>query len=551
VSPHAYAQISPVFNAMSNRLIQLTNGTLGDFCIRCHTPVGMALSEPINISQMDRPPSSREGVTCVVCHRINQSWGKISGRQALVPGDIHASNYGPTGSRILEMVLADPDKYGPLKTAPDPETQGRDVHRTIIPFFDLESSAYCGACHDVFAPNGFRLEDLFSEFKTSPAARVKHQACQDCHMGTVPGEASGYAHGPAAKVGNTWTPDRKRTNHMFVGPDYSVVHPGIFPHHPRAVREEHPDPRDQGLATMREWLEFDYRAGWGTPQFEDNLPRDYKFPAAWAIRSRRMEAREILNDQFQLLNEATSARHRLLSTGYRLGEVRVERADERGIRFKVCVYNGTDGHGVPTGFDAERLVYLRVTVTNGDGRVVFRSGDFDPNGDLRDEHSAYVHNGELPRDRYLFNLKSKFIVRHLRGGESDLVLNVPYSPDPLPYIRPETRPFTVLGRPLGARKQKQNLEVAGHRWGTYEVSACQMTGRGPYSAHIQLIAGMVPVNLVREIAPVGFDYNMSPREVADGVLAGHLVLHERYVPLECGRAATVGANDGDFLRFLK
>ncbi|MCP4508611.1 MAG: hypothetical protein GY826_19735, partial [Fuerstiella sp.] len=30
-SPHAYAQMSPVFNAMSNTLIKLTNGTLGDF----------------------------------------------------------------------------------------------------------------------------------------------------------------------------------------------------------------------------------------------------------------------------------------------------------------------------------------------------------------------------------------------------------------------------------------------------------------------------------------------------------------------------------------
>ena len=78
VSPHAYAQLSPVFNAFSNKLLKLTNGTIGDFCIRCHTPTGMALHEPMNISNMDRPPTSREGVTCVVCHRINQPWGKIS-----------------------------------------------------------------------------------------------------------------------------------------------------------------------------------------------------------------------------------------------------------------------------------------------------------------------------------------------------------------------------------------------------------------------------------------------------------------------------------------
>ena len=46
VSPHAYAQLSPVFNAMQAKIGKLTNGTNGDFCIRCHTPVGMNLGEP-------------------------------------------------------------------------------------------------------------------------------------------------------------------------------------------------------------------------------------------------------------------------------------------------------------------------------------------------------------------------------------------------------------------------------------------------------------------------------------------------------------------------
>ena len=33
-SQHAYAQLSPVFNAMHGTLLERTNGTLGDFCIR-------------------------------------------------------------------------------------------------------------------------------------------------------------------------------------------------------------------------------------------------------------------------------------------------------------------------------------------------------------------------------------------------------------------------------------------------------------------------------------------------------------------------------------
>jgi hypothetical protein len=210
-----------------------------------------------------------------------------------------------------------------------------------------------------------------------------------------------------------------------------------------------------------------------------------------------------------------------------LGDIITERASNKGIRFKIKVWNGTDGHGVPTGFDAERLVFLQVTVTDRDGCVVFKSGDLDPNGDVRDHHSAYVHNGERQLDKYLFSLQSKFIVSAIRGGEREQILAVPYSPDPLPFVRPLTLPFTVYGRPLASRKQKQNIEVAGHRWAHYEIKASELSGRGPYHATVRLIAGMVPVNLVHEISDVGFDYGMSARQIADRIVAGHLVIHER------------------------
>ena len=86
VSQHAYAQMSPVFNAMHGKILKLTNGTNGDFCIRCHTPVGMNLEEPVFMSNINRHPTSREGVTCIVCHRVDKAYNKVSGRIALVMG---------------------------------------------------------------------------------------------------------------------------------------------------------------------------------------------------------------------------------------------------------------------------------------------------------------------------------------------------------------------------------------------------------------------------------------------------------------------------------
>ena len=151
---------------------------------------------------------------------------------------------------------------------------GRAIHTKageVLPALHLRR--FCGTCHDVNLVNGFRLEEAFSEFKNSPAARTA-SSCQDCHMSTEPGVDSGYAEAPAAVVGGKPTAPRKRTDHMFIGPDYSVVHPGIFPHNTKASE----------LATIREWLAFDHEAGWGTDEFEDEVARRLRVPRTLARR---------------------------------------------------------------------------------------------------------------------------------------------------------------------------------------------------------------------------------------------------------------------------
>ena len=86
----------------------------------------------------------------------------------------------------------------------------------------------------------------------------------------------------------------------------------------------------------------------------------------------------------------------------------------------------------------------------------------------------------------------------------------------------------MLGRPIAARKQKQNLAAnGGFRYADYEVKPEELCGKGPYVVDVQLIAGMMPANLVNDIQTVGFDYGMSPRQIANNIVAGHLVLHEQ------------------------
>ena len=513
VSQHAYAQLSPIYLSLNNKINALSNGSNGDFCLRCHNPVGANLGESSFESNLDRHPTSREGITCIACHRINMTYNKVSGRLALVEGGLTDPVFGPEGNSGVEQVLEQPQKF---RVETNPEKPGRKIHNEAKVFDPIKSSTFCGSCHDVTLFNGFRLEEAFSEYRVSPAA-AKGITCQDCHMGKIQGKVSGYDEGPAAVVGDEPTKTRKLTSHLFSGPDYPVIHPGIFPHNEKA----------SAFKTMREWLEFKHKEGWGTDKFEDNLPKNYKFPKAWESVDDRYDAREILNDQFELLEFAKRKRLEVLKNGFVIRDAVVDRADRRGLAFRVQVGNATDGHNVPTGFTGERLVWLDVKVRDRAGNVVFQSGDRDPNGDVRDNHSAYVHAGKVKRDPYLFSLQSLFVTQNGRGGEIEHIIPIPFPTFALPRVLPSTTSLIFTGEPATERNHKKSIEPNGNRWASYKVSGGELTGRGPYTATIQLKAQAVPVNLLTAIQGVGFDFGMTPREIGDELIAGTQVLWQR------------------------
>jgi nitrate/TMAO reductase-like tetraheme cytochrome c subunit len=548
VSQHAYAQMSPIFNAMHGKILKLTNGTNGDFCIRCHTPVGMNLKEPVFMSNVDRHPTSREGITCIVCHRVNKAYGKLSGRLSIVKGDLTEPIFGPIGNNDnLRKAIQD------ASLGTKSEERGMKVHAKLKALPQLGTSGFCGICHDVNLVNGFRLEEAFSEYKNSPAAK-QGISCQDCHMGKEPGKVlaakndpnfvhKNYDWGPAAIVGKIKFKSRKLTNHMFAGPDYSVLAPELFPLHPRAIREESEKKSvtSTSHATIRQWIAFrkylqkhpKHNDTWGNEegvvvdemvdQIDDDDPEVKKLPIPFRNYEDRVDARKIVQDNLKLLKFMERERLKVMRNGYHLGKIETEHASAEGIRFRVEVKNATNGHNVPTGFDAERLVWLDVRVYDADNKLIHQSGDLDPNGDLRDLHSLYVHNHELPLDDQLFTLQSRFLVRLLRGGEQEQVLAVPTSLTPLVFLRPERRPTILTGRPGGARKHKKGIEPNGKRWAKYTVKASQLTGKGPYRATIELKVAMIPVNLINEIRDVGFDYDMSARDVAERLAFGHVI----------------------------
>jgi len=521
VSQHAYAQLSPVYLSLNNKINQLSNGSNGDFCLRCHSPVGAALGESSFASNLDRHPTSREGITCIVCHRINKTYNKVSGRLALVEGGVTDPVFGPNGNAGVKGVLAKPDKF---RVEIDPKKPGRKIHNAATLFNPIKTSTFCGSCHDVTLFNGFRLEEAFSEYRLSPAA-AKGISCQDCHMGKIEGKASGYDTGPVAVVGDVPTKPKKMTSHFFAGPDYSIIHPGIFPHNQEAV----------AFKNMREWLQYKHEDGWGTDKFEDAVPAGYKFPKAWESIDDRYDGRLILNKQFELLEYARKKRLEVLRNGYGFGKLITEKANTSGIKFRVEVRNLTDGHNVPTGFTGERLVWLDVSVTDREGTVVFRSGDRDPNGDLRDGHSAYIHAGQAKLDRFLFSLQSRFVTQNGRGGEIEHVIPIPFPSTALPRVLPSTASLVFTGEPATERVHKKSIEPNGRRWAKYEVAASALTGKGPYRATIKLMEQPAPINLVAAIQDVGFDYGLTPRQAGDALLAGAELLSEKEIVFDISR----------------
>ena len=107
-----------------------------------------------------------------------------------------------------------------------------------------------------------------------------------------------------------------------------------------------------------------------------------------------------------------------------------------------------------------------------------------------------------------------------------------FSTDALPFVRPATRSSILLGRPAGSRKHRRGIEPLGARWATYTIDGGLLTGPGPYTATIELKAGMVPANLIRDIQEVGFDFNMSPLQVVEGVSKGFITLYETVVEFD-------------------
>ena len=486
-SNHAYASISPVFHKFEQRINDLSQGTVGYFCLRCHASIGTTAGERRDLPLTARSQVSREGVTCITCHRVSERYGRVNGERRVEPGAIFAPVYGPSNGDGVAQAIARKEELK-VKTSPGESGPGVNIHSAAIKFEQIDKSQFCVSCHQVAVHPGIKLEVVWEQYRASPSAS-NGVTCQDCHMGKTPGIPSGYAAGPAAVVnGTAIKPNRRRTNHSFYGPGYPTAHPGIFPHNPAAQRW-----------TPEQWLKFDVRAEWGTKAFEDRLTganRKAGFPEEWKEPDDRFDAREIIDANVAKLEKKRELRRQVMENGSHIDGPFFHGDPRAGhdLEFNYRVTNTNPGHNMPSGsLGAQPELWLNVALIDPSGKRVWESGYVDGRGDMADEHSLEVRSGKVPYDKQLFNLQTKFLTTNVKGTDREMYLPINLDIDQLPFIRPAGQPITVMNHPPFVRMESRSLPPLANRDAGYSVPGNLLSRPGTYRLAVRMRSRAEPI----------------------------------------------------------
>jgi hypothetical protein len=488
-SQHAYASISPMFHAFEQKFQELTRGTVGTFCVRCHQQVGTQLGEARETPLWQRAQISREGVSCITCHRVKENYGKVNGERRVEPGKIYDPVYGSGEKSVIKDVLANKDTYL-VKT--DKDGRGMDIHDGMILNSQMKTSEFCVSCHQVAVNLGIKLEIVWDQYRDSPA-RKAGVTCQDCHMGKVPGKPEGYAIAPSAIVGGKEiNPGRKHADHRFIGPGYAITHPGIFPHNKKAQ-----------VFSMKKWLEFDWRAGWGTTEFENKVADGkikVNFPESWANSTDREDARVILDENIAKLDERDALRKQVMENSSKIDGPYIESDPRVGreLAFSYKIKNTNTGHNLPSGsLGAQPQLWANVAVIDPDGKNIWESGYVDADGNMADLHSLEVAAGKIPIDQQLVHFQTKFLTTNIKGTDREMYLPVNFDIDQLPQLRAPQVPTTVLNHPPLVRMENHSLTPLGEKVASYSVSGRLITKPGKYRIAFRMRSRSEPIYFMR------------------------------------------------------
>lgn len=404
------------------------------WCVNCHSPGdnlgtsvppwdGRSLSSTTRQPLKDLlPASAMEGISCAFCHQVsgparpgnqtrglyegNPSWTSfVDGRRFSMRPEDARGRFGIANSayfldpgiflsRGARAAGFEPSAFPGAPTPGSSQVVGTSEQllggaHLAIPAQTksyLQSSEFCGACHDVrlfgtdvlgarVGEHFKRLRNAYSEWvEYSNAERAKGNepaSCQGCHMSTFPGVCvPGEPKPDAAQAGGTTYTALLRG--CPPGSHFEAREPGVFPGGHAAI--------NSGLA---ERVTPHYFSGVDVPlggDFEDHLVDEDHI------------------DGFGIPLGARARRDLLLGKTFRF-ELRSPTRSGSRLLIPVELENVGGGHRVPAGFSQEREFWVHLKVTDASGRVVYEVGRVDrPDEDLHDKEFLRVNVRDDLRD---------------------------------------------------------------------------------------------------------------------------------------------------------
>ena len=224
----ANAWQDPIYREILKRTSEATRGAWDNFCIGCHSPIG--LTTRTATARGLEAKIAEEGVGCESCHNISASTGVGNGSFVLTP-----------------QKNGRPLKFGPRKDAESTfhDSAYSDPHT---------KSEICGACHNVTHPfNQLPIEQTYDEWRDSPY-NAKGIHCQDCHMKSGPGVTGNP--GKAAPMG-------KERDHVY-SHSFSSANSTLLEHFGNKEMSERARDMLRSAATI-EFLESPSRIRSGEP----------------------------------------------------------------------------------------------------------------------------------------------------------------------------------------------------------------------------------------------------------------------------------------------
>jgi hypothetical protein len=365
------------------------------WCVNCHSPAdNLASTMPAWQGRASGDPRSRlpvrdllgtralEGISCAFCHQVhgpvgpnvgsggyqgNPSWVSfVTGASFASRPEDRRGLFGIANSGYLldprELLVLGGDGDRAVRLAPG----GAAVHQRPSDEARryLNSSEFCGSCHDVRlfgsdvlgarqGENFKRLRNAYSEWAAwaddERRAGRRPPSCQDCHMSSFPGVCVDGA------------------------PE------GDDPNHRACPEGMHFEPREPGERLSGRAALSSAKATPLAPHYLTGVD----MPLALDISDAALDPPGV--DMHGIPLSAKKRRELLLrrSVRFDLGEARRSGSD---LEIPIDIENVAAGHKIPAGFSQEREIWVHLRVVDGAGGLVYEVGRVDRDDeDLHDK----------------------------------------------------------------------------------------------------------------------------------------------------------------------